>query len=80
VDIQFSNGLIHILTILVQAERDQYKGMATYIAGNVNNLEVLYLVSIGVTAELVLNLNQPIIKSNTILGYAFKDERIRELD
>jgi len=54
--------------------------MATYTAGNIDNLEVLRLVSIGVTAELVLNLNQPIIESNTILGYTFENGRIREFD
>jgi hypothetical protein len=54
--------------------------MATYTAGNINNLEVLYLVSIGVTIELILDLNQPIIKGNTVLGYTFEDGRIRELD
>jgi hypothetical protein len=54
--------------------------MATYTAGNIDNLKVLCLVSIGVTTELVLNLNQPIIKGNTVLGYTFEDGRIRELD
>jgi hypothetical protein len=54
--------------------------MAIYIAGNIDNLKVLRLISIGVTIELVLNLNQPIIKGNTVLGYIFKDRRIRELD
>jgi hypothetical protein len=54
--------------------------MATYIAGNIDDLKVLYLVSIRVTVELILNLNQPIIKGNTVLGYAFKDGRIRELN
>jgi hypothetical protein len=54
--------------------------MATYIAGNIDDLEVLCLVSIGVTTELVLNLNQSIIKGNTVLGYTFEDGRIRELD
>jgi hypothetical protein len=54
--------------------------MAIYTAGNVDDLEVLCLVSIGVTAELVLDLNQPIIEGNTVLGYAFEDGRIRELN
>jgi hypothetical protein len=54
--------------------------MATYTAGNVDNLEVLRLVSIRVTIELILNLNQSIIKGNNVLGYTFKDRRIRELD
>jgi hypothetical protein len=54
--------------------------MAIYTAGNIDNLEVLRLVSIRVTIELVFDLNQPIIEGNTILGYTFKDERIRELD
>jgi hypothetical protein len=54
--------------------------MATYMAGNIDDLEVLCLVSIGVTTELVLNLNQPIIKGNTVFGYTFKDGRIRELN
>jgi hypothetical protein len=80
VGIQFSNSLIYISTILVQAGEDQYKDMATYTAGNIDNLEVLCLVSIGITAELVLNLNQPIIEGNTVLGYTFEDGRIRELD
>jgi hypothetical protein len=67
-------------TILIQAGRDQYKDMATYTAGNIDNLKVFRLVSIGVTIELVLNLNQPIIEGNTVLSYIFKDGRIRELD
>jgi hypothetical protein len=67
-------------TILVQAGGDQYKGIATYTAGNVDDLEVLRLVSIGVTTELVLNLNQLIIEGNTVLGCTFEDGRIRELD
>jgi hypothetical protein len=50
------------------------------MAGNIDDLEVLCLVSIRVTTELVLDLNQLIIEGNTILGYTFKDERIRELD
>jgi hypothetical protein len=50
------------------------------MAGNIDNLKVLYLVSIGVTIELILDLNQLIIKGNTVLGYTFKDGRIRELD
>jgi hypothetical protein len=54
--------------------------MATYIAGNIDNLKVLYLVSIRITIELVLNLNQLIIKGNTVFSYIFKDKRIRELN
>jgi hypothetical protein len=54
--------------------------MATYTAGNIDNLEILYLISIGVITELILNLNQLIIKGNTVLNYTFKDRRIRELD
>jgi hypothetical protein len=50
------------------------------MAGNINNLKVLYLVSIRITIELILNLNQSIIKGNTVLGYTFKDRRIRELN
>jgi hypothetical protein len=50
------------------------------MAGNIDNLKVLYLISIGITIELILNLNQSIIKGNTILGYIFKDGRIRELN
>jgi hypothetical protein len=80
VGIQFSNGLVYISTILVQAGEDQYKNIATYIAGNIDNLKVLRLVSIGITIELVLNLNQPIIEGNTVLGCAFEDRRIRELN
>jgi hypothetical protein len=54
--------------------------MATYTAGNIDDLKVLRLVSIGVTIELVLNLNQPIIEGNTVLGYIFEDGKIRELN
>jgi hypothetical protein len=50
------------------------------MAGNIDNFKVLYLISIRITIELVLNLNQLIIKSNTVLGYTFKDRRIRKLN
>ena len=50
------------------------------MAGYINDLEVLYLIGIRVTAELILNLNQLIIKGNTILSYAFENRGIREFD
>jgi hypothetical protein len=50
------------------------------MAGNINNFKVFCLVNIRITIELILNLNQLIIKGNTIFGYIFEDERIRELN
>jgi hypothetical protein len=50
------------------------------MAGDINNLKVLCLISIRITIELILNLNQLIIKGNTILSYIFKNRRVREFN
>jgi hypothetical protein len=54
--------------------------MATHIAGYINNLKVLCLIDIRVTIKLILDLNQLIIKGNTILSYIFENGRIREFN